>query len=327
VVLTARLVAAAVFAVTTFSQAAAEPLPTLDQNPLLTDSGLSTPFASRIAPRGSTRTTLTADWSSTEAFQQSAREELVMDAETREWRLDLQHSLTDRIALRMQLPYRRVDGGSLDGFIDDWHSLFGQSEGDRPLLAKNDLLIDYRRDDALRVRIDRDTSGIGDLHTAIGYQLTSHPHYAVAIWSGFKLPTADNTMLNRNRISASMTLALERSLSSRWRAHGQASAIYARRGGVLQDMQRSWIAQGMLALDYLSSDALALTVQVDAHTAAYRDTPMELFGHAWLVTIGGRYRFESGWQVQLGVGEDIKVEASPDVNFILAISKAWRAAR
>lgn len=325
-VLTVRL-ALAITAVVCSRLTLAEPFATVDQNPLLVDSGLNTPFTARIAPRGATHLTAALDWSSVAAFQQSAHEELVADAETRQWRVDLQHSLTDRVALRMQLPYREVEGGSLDGFIDNWHRFFGQSEGDRPLFAKNDLLIDYRRDGARRIRIDRHASGIGDLQAASGYQLASQPEYAIALWSSIKLPTATSTQLSRDRIGAAASVAAERTLSRRWRTFGQAGVIYARRGGALRDMQRPWLAQGMAAIDYLSSRAFAITLQVDAHSAAYRDTPLELFGHAWLVTIGGRYRFESGWQVQLGVGEDMKVEASPDVNFILTLSKTWRAAR
>jgi hypothetical protein len=41
------------------------------------------------------------------------------------------------------------------------------------------------------------------------------------------------------------------------------------------------------------------------------------------MTIGGEYRWRSQWYLQLGVSEDIKVEASPDVNFVLSVGKGW----
>jgi hypothetical protein len=301
----------------------ADPFPTVDQNPLLRDLGLSAPHTARVVPNGTTAG-IVMEWSSVSALQQSAREELVADAESREWRIDLQHSISERVAVRVQLPYRIIDGGTLDGFIDDWHQFFGQSEGDRPLFGKNALLIDYRRDSAIRLRIDEEITSVGDLQIAMGYQLIANTSNAVAMWSGVKLPTGDDEQLSRNQWSAYTTFAGEHALSSRWRTFGQVGVIYARQGGRLEDMQQEWIAQGMVGLDYLASDALTFTLQLDAHTAAYRDTPLELLGHAWILTAGGRYKFENDWQVQMAVGEDIKVEASPDVNFLFAISKTWR---
>jgi hypothetical protein len=40
-----------------------------------------------------------------------------------------------------------------------------------------------------------------------------------------------------------------------------------------------------------------------------------------LLTVGGSYRLAAGWQLDLGVSEDIVVEGSPDVVFVFGISQ------
>jgi long-subunit fatty acid transport protein len=80
---------------------------------------------------------------------------------------------------------------------------------------------------------------------------------------------------------------------------------------------------GALTFDYRFSPALALTLQFDGHTAAFSDSHLPLLGSAWIMTLGGEYRWRSHWYLQLGVSEDIKVEASPDVNFVLGVGKGW----
>jgi len=302
----------------------AGPFPTTDQNPLAVSAGLPSPWPAAIGDKHSAIAALTFDWSNTAAIQQSSREDLVVDAESREWRVDFQHTIADKLALRMRVPYRSVTPGSLDGFIDDWHATFGQPEGDRPQLGKNQLHVAYRRDGVYRFDIEDESAGLGDIHLDLGYQLAINDTQAVSAWLGVKLPTSDTTALTPNTVSANAGLSIERTLSSRWRAFGQASATLVERGGPLADLQNAWVAQGMLGIDYLFSQVLALTIQVDAHSALYRDSSLDLMGSAWILTVGGDFRFANDWHMQFGVGEDIKVEASPDVNFVLTIAKTWR---
>ncbi|HKQ31266.1 MAG TPA: DUF3187 family protein, partial [Burkholderiales bacterium] len=62
--------------------------------------------------------------------------------------------------------------------------------------------------------------------------------------------------------------------------------------------------------------------QLDAHTSAY-DSNLDFLGDAVVLTVGGDYRFSSGWRLDLGVSEDIAVEHSPDVVFVIGVKQGW----
>ncbi|MBC7983134.1 MAG: DUF3187 family protein, partial [Candidatus Obscuribacterales bacterium] len=197
------------------------PFNTTDQNPLLMGLGLPPPWSSRIAAHGSTSIDSTLNWSTTAAVQASATENLTIDSETRDWRLSIEHAFTDRIALRLQVPYRSIGAGSLDGFIDNWHSFFGLPEGDRPLLADNQFAIRYRRNGLTTLNVVQPQSGLGDIRLDAGYQLLATTSSAMSLWLGVKLPTSDDQSLASDSVDVSTGLATTRKLSSRWQTFGQ----------------------------------------------------------------------------------------------------------
>jgi Protein of unknown function (DUF3187) len=62
---------------------------------------------------------------------------------------------------------------------------------------------------------------------------------------------------------------------------------------------------------------------VDAHSAVFDSNDVDFLGDAVLLSVGGSYEFTSDWQLTLGVSEDIAVESSPDVTFVVAIRKTF----
>ncbi|MBC7983602.1 MAG: DUF3187 family protein, partial [Candidatus Obscuribacterales bacterium] len=263
----------------------------------------------------------TLNWSTTAAVQVSAAESLTVDSETRDWRLSIEHTFTDRIALRLQVPYRNIGAGSLDGFIDNWHAFFGLPEGDRPLLATNQFAIRYRRNNLTTLNVVRPQSGLGDVRLDAGYQLLATTSSAMSLWLGVKLPTSSDQSLASDSVDVSTGLATTRKLSSRWQTFGQVAVVHLGSGRVLPAQQREWLAHGYLGFDYLAMRALTLTLQLEGHSATFKNTSLDLLGNTWILAMGGDYRLANDWRVQLGVSEDVKVESSPDVTFVLSISK------
>jgi hypothetical protein len=300
------------------------PLPVSDQNPLMTGFGRPLPVAARLAAQGETSASLAFNWSSTAAIQRSDREQLIMDVESREWRVTVDYGLTDAWTVRASIPYREIAGGSLDSFVEDWHSLFGFPDGDRPRLPQDALLVDYRRDGNSILRVDADAGGIGDISLETGWQWFANETRATALWGAVKLPTGDASKLNGSDTwGASLTLAHQRELSSRWSAFAQGGATYLAKGSLLPAQQKEWLARGTVGLDYRYSPALSLTLQLDGHSGAYRDSSLRMFGPAWILTVGGEYRFASRWIAQFALAEDVRVESSPDVSFIFSLAKQW----
>jgi hypothetical protein len=68
---------------------------------------------------------------------------------------------------------------------------------------------------------------------------------------------------------------------------------------------------------------LDLTVQFQANSQVF-DLPVEgLSGDAVILSYGGSYRTAGGWRFDVGMSEDIQVDASPDATFYFAVQRGF----
>jgi hypothetical protein len=299
----------------------AMPFVVRDQNPLLAGFGLPAAMPTHLPRRLSGGVDLS--WGTTALMQSQGDEALLVDAETREARVTLQGSFRDTgFAWQLQLPYRHTGGGNLDSFIDSWHDTFGLPDGARSALPRDQIDIAYTRAGTREVDINSSASGIGDIQAAIGYALPTDAASLTA-WLTIKLPTGDaDKLTGSGGTDVSLLLAGQRELSDRWSIFGQAAATYLGDGDLLPDQQRSVVWSGMAGVNVETWRGLSLKAQIDAHTAAY-DSDLDFFSEAVVLTVGGDYYFASGWRLELGVSEDIAVEHSPDVVFVLGVKQSW----
>jgi hypothetical protein len=301
---------------------AASPFSTRDQNPLLAGFGLPRAMPARIAAGDEWQFAADFNWGNSAIVQANARENLVVDGETRELRLTLGRGISDRFALQLQLPYRQAGGGNLDGFVDDWHSWFGFSDGPRDGLPSDDYRIAYRHDGVTALDLRSSGSGLADISADVGYEITASENTSVAAWLSVKLPTGDaDELTGSGATDASLIVAAERRLTDRWSTFGQAGVSYLGEGGLLADRQRSVVWSGMAGVGFNVLQSLELKLQLDAHSAAFDRAQLAFMGEALILTVGGSYRF-AGWQFDAGVSEDVKVDASPDVVFVFGLRRA-----
>lgn len=292
-----------------------------DQNPLLAGVGLPSTMPSNQWSQFSSR--IDYYWGSTALMQQQGNEALLVDAETREARLTIQGGISDRIGWQLQIPYRYTGGGSLDSFIDGWHDTFGLSEGARSALPRDQIGIAYTRAGTRQLDVSSSSSGLGDIQASLGYEIQDSPRSTLTAWLNVKLPTGDaDELTGSGATDVSLVLAGRRKLSRRWTAFGQAAVTYLGDGDLLPDQQRDVVWSGMAGVGASVWRGLSLKAQIDAHTAAY-DSNLDFFSDAVILTVGGDYRFTDDWRLELGVSEDLAVEHSPDVVFILGLQHRW----
>jgi len=306
--------------------ASASPFPTRDQNPLLAGFGLPTPMPARIDSSDQWSFAADFNWGSSAIVQanagESPRESLVVDGETRELRLSAARGFAKRFAFQLQLPYRYTGAGSLDNFIDNWHDFFGLPQGARPSLPVDAIHIRYRRDGATLIDLRSAQSGLADLHAAAGYQWLATQSTSIAAWLDLKLPTGDaDKLTGSGAADASLLVAAEHRFSERWSMFGQVGLSYLGKGDLLPDQQRDAVGSALLGVDIRVWRGLGFKLQLDAHTGAFDRTHLDYLGDATLLTIGGDYRFASGWLLDIGVSEDVAVDAAPDVVFVLGVRR------
>jgi Protein of unknown function (DUF3187) len=263
-------------------------------------------------------------WGSSAIMQTNSRETLIVDAETRELRLIAQRGLAERYALRIQLPYRHTSAGSLDGFIDRWHDTFGLPEGARPSLPEDALRLFYQRDGLVQLDSRATSQGIGDASVELGRAFLSGQHGAVAGWLGLKLPTGDaDDFTGSGSVAVTATIAAERRFADRWQIYGQAAGTWMSEGNRLSDQQRHGMASASAGVSARTIGNLVLTAQLDAHTAVFETDNLQFLDDAVVLSVGGSYRFDSAWELTLGVSEDLAVDSSPDVVFLFDLKHSF----
>jgi len=303
--------------------ASAAPFLTADQNVLLGGSGLSLPAPSGLAAAGTTRIDLATNWSSTASSGLEADEALLIDIESRDIRLVVEHAITDRQSLRVQLPYRVLTTGVLDGFIDGWHRALGLPEGARKFLERNQFQIGYLRSGRTVLNQRSPAQGVGDVVFETGFQAWKSDRSSATLWIGVEAPTAnEDGMLGNGAWDAGLRLAVRHVVGARSSIYWQAGVVRPGNGGPLAEWQRDWVAAGSGTYEYAFTPALHAKVQVDAHSAPYH-SEVDFLGDAALLTVGGSFRFASGLLVDFGVTEDINVGASPDVNFCFSLRQSF----
>lgn len=301
----------------------AEPFLTRDQNSLLGGSALPLPLPADLGTGGSTRLDLTANWSSTASSGLNADEALLVDVESREIRLLVAHAVTDVHAVRLQLPYRQLTTGVLDGFIDGWHRTLGLPEGARKFLERDQFQIGYLRGGQTVLNRRQPLQGFGDLTIEAGRQVWKSARSSGTLWLSVEAPTGnEGKLLGNGAWDAGARLSGRNSLGKRSTAYWQAGVTRTGRGGALAEWQNDWVVSGSGTYEFAVTSALHLKGQVDAHSAPYK-SGVNFLGSATILTVGGHYRFASGMQLDMGISEDIDVGASPDVNFCFALSRTF----
>jgi len=302
--------------------AAADPFPARDLNPLLAGFGLPAALPARLS--GETWT-LAADlnWASVSLVQRAGSEQLIVDAETREARVTIGRSWSNGFAAQVQIPYRYTGGGVLDSAIDSWHDLFGLPEGTRAFSPQDRIRIAYASGNTVLFDVQSSQAGLADLSLDFGRSLTSTPSTAAAAWLSVKLPSGDaDRFTGTGATDVSLAVAAEHRLADNWSAFGQAGVAWLGQGERLADRQRDYAWSALAGIGWRVWRGLELKAQLDAHSAVFDEADLDFLSDALVLTVGGDYRFASGWQFDLAVSEDIAVESASDVVFVIGLQKA-----
>jgi hypothetical protein len=303
--------------------AAADPFPTRDLNPLLAGFGLPSALPTRVAGDSWSLAT-DLNWASTALVQRADSEQLIVDAETREARVTIGRSWSSGFGAQLEIPYRYTGGGVLDEAIDSWHDFFSLPEGARSTMPRDRIRIAYQRAGAMLLDVDAPESGLGDASLDFGYSLRSTNETAAAAWLSIKLPTGDaDRLTGTGATDVSLSIAGKHGFNENWSVFGQASVTRLGDSDRLSTLQREVVWSGFAGVGWRAWRGLHLKAQIDAHSAVYEDTDLDFLGDAVVLTVGGDYRFESGWRFDVAVSEDIAVESASDVVFVFGLRRSW----
>lgn len=302
----------------------ADPLLTRNQNPLVLPFGLPNPLPARLPAARSGRYTLDLNWSNAADDDISASHDFTMDEESQDVRLRVEYGFATDWAGLVEIPWRHLSGGTLDGFIENWHDLFGLPDGARDHMPEDRLLIQYQEGDEVLLQLDDSASGMADVPLAVGYQVKATDRSALSAWLTVDVPVGDSDeLLGSGATDLALSIAGQTQLAEHWQLFGQVDAVWLGQGDILPTHQESFAWAGLAGVSWNAWRSLDLTVQFYANSQVF-DIPINgLSGDAVVLTYGGSWRTPGGWRFDFGMNEDIDVDASPDATFYFAVQHGF----
>ncbi|MEM7219454.1 MAG: DUF3187 family protein [Pseudomonadota bacterium] len=248
-----------------------------------------------------------------------------LDGETAVYRLGAAWPLGDRWELAAELPLVVHSGGVFDGFIEEFHDLFGFPNGGRSSEAQDRLDYELIASGETRLALTERSDGIGDLRLRAARELFAGDAATLVARAQLKLPTGASDAL-RGSGATDLAVGLEyyRSLSNRLLMSAAAAATWLGRGDLWSEEQRRFVGQGHFGLALRLGRVVEFVGQLDAHSALYDAGPAQLGDGALLGTLGGRLHLSDRVGVEIAVVEDLAGAAVSDVTFRVGMTITGR---
>ncbi len=282
---------------------------------------------SQLTAAGMNAWGLFASASSHSVQKMRGAESLLLDGETRRVRMDYRRGFSDRFELGTELSWVWHESGSLDSLISGWHDFFGLPQGNRDNAPDDRLLFHYLAPGADPIELQRNVNGFGDLRIGAAWLLQRNPRSSIALRTSIKLPTGDSAVLLGSG-GTDVTFGVVGDLSRLWnidslQGNYRLHAIRLGRSDVLTNHTRRMVGQLSGGLAYRVTHKLEIMAQSTWRSAAFDAEVAPLGDWSMSLTFGAAFVTESGLRVSLAVGEDIRVESTPDVTFLFGLT--WQA--
>ncbi len=298
-----------------------------NQNPVIQIFGMPTLSDARVLPSGKYSTAFTFDLASNYVAENNATESLLLDGESYRFNLSLKGGFPGGLEAGIEVPYMAYGGGTVDGFIQDWHSFFGLPDGGRGQAPNNRLRYQYRRNGVARLSISAHKSGFGDSMFTGGWQCygDAHTPQAMSLRAAVKIPTGDSgRLLGSGGTDLSLWLigrSDHKLFQGNATLYGAMGGVYLSPGDILRDMQRHWVAFGTVGAGWSPWKIISFSIQLDATTAFYNNSSFSTFsGNTVGLLLGGAVALGERTSLELGVGEDLAVSTWPDVTFHMGVT-------
>lgn len=302
-----------------------QPLQLSDRQPLVQLYNLPTARSGSVLALEQVIGRLSYDVANNFTSAQRGNESIFLDGESHRIELGASRGLGQGWEVGFTLPWINYSGGSLDSFIEGWHSTFGLPDGNRSAYRRNQLKFNYQHAGNTELNYVDAESGVGDLQLNAAYSLSNNAHSAVALAAFINLPTGDaNKLTGTDSTNVGVTLAATRYalFGLPLTATGNIGAMSLNRGGVLSDRQKDTVWFGAAEIGWALAEDWRLKAQVTAHSALYRSELREIGAHSVQLLLGGSVRLAARWWLDIDVGEDIAVGTAPDATLQMALKMA-----
>jgi len=288
-----------------------------DANPFVAASGL--PFAPPSAGPGHWRIDAVVAASNTEIAFDRGGERLLHDAEVHEARIAVTRAFGEHWIARATIGSVSIGEGFLDGFIEDWHRVFGLDDGDRGRLAGDGHAIRYD-DGREAVAFDRRLRATTPLMVDVAYRMPR----ATTEWlagATVKLPTTHASVLVDDRaVDASLWLAAQATDPDARLPWGlRAGAMHRGATRLLPARANEFVPFADATLAWRLAPRWDVAAQLQWHGALY-DSAIPYLDDAATLAISSAWHSRHGWTLRGGLVEDAIPKHAQDVTFFLSLT-------
>lgn len=287
------------------------------------------PMSADLPAAGEFDASLAVEYSSTYFQQRNDRWDVLMDLEMTTLEISMVYGISSRIAVRMDAPFVSLQGGFLDGFLENYHDILGVSNYGREKRPKNDFAYRVFKDGRLWIQGEEGTLQMADMVVSTQLELFRQTagarQMAGSLLLRFKLPTGDKGHgLGSGEFDTGLYLPVRWS-SSPWSLFlmpGLAFIADPETGGADISARDSYSAYAGLAYEY--SPHTTWVAQLNYYSSPIEETGLdELDKGALELAIGFHYLLTDSWRAEFAFCEDL-TRALPDFNLRLALGWTWQ---
>lgn len=306
------------------------PFATGDSGPLSLLFGLPDPPAARTTPDGRQTLAVSSTLANNYSGDYRDDESLLLIGETHQTRIRWTRGLPHRFELGVAVDYLRHQSGFLSEPINAYHDLLGVGGEELPGLSRDQVRFEYERDGVKLLDHRRSTRGFGDTRLRLARQLalpSLADRMAGSLFLSVKLPTGSPSRLTGSGgtdVALGLSLAnADDSRRSRLALYGGGGLLVTSRGDVLPDRRRRRAGFAWIGAERKLTPRLFAKVQLDAHTALFRDSAFgPLSGVVVQGVAGLTFETDPSRSWDFSLSEDLTVGDAPDVQ--IQIAHRWR---
>lgn len=301
----------------------ATPFSIKNLNPFILVYGLPVTEAAEIKTQRDTASAISLDIVNNSILTNRGNEAISLDGETYRLAYNYRHGINDDTEIGVEIPFIVHNRGFMDNFIEGWHDAFGLTNSERNKTPSNSLNYQYSLNGNPVTTIASASQGIGDIRLFAARQLHKTTDSALSLHVSLKLPSGDAKQLHGSGatdLSASVAHIKRNWLTPlQFTSFANAGLLYLSKGDVLSNMQKSLVGFGSTGLIWDEYDLIDLKAQLDFHSSVYDSGLDQLGSNTIQLTVGGSIHFNPTTRLDIGVGENLLTDTTPDfiINLVL----------
>jgi hypothetical protein len=197
------------------------------------------------------------------------------------------------------------------------------TNSDRNKTPSNSLDYRYHRNGVTVAGFTEPNQGIGDLRLFAAHRLHDDDNSAMSLHYSLKLPTGDAEELHGSG-AADLSFSLAY-LKRHWftplalSTFANGGVLFLGKGDVISDDQKRIVYFGSTGLIWYGGKLIDLKTQLDAHSRFYHNPLAQLGTPTFQLTVGGAFHFNRTTSLDIGVGENLVTDTTPDflINLVL----------